>query len=56
VQQPAASLIAHTKATTGAELPRFVKDEFDACLQCGILSQGYLMLHCMECGPRASSH
>ena len=32
VQQPAASFIAHTQASTGAELPRFIKDEFDAFL------------------------
>jgi len=27
----AASFIAHTEANTGSELPRFIKDEFDAC-------------------------
>ena len=35
VQQHAASFIAHTEASMGAELPRFVKDEFDAFLECG---------------------
>ena len=30
VQQHAASFIAHTEASTGAELPRFIRDEFDA--------------------------
>jgi hypothetical protein len=30
VQQRAASFIAHTEASTGNELPRFIKDEFDA--------------------------
>lgn len=29
VQQHAASFIAHTEASTGAERPRFIKDEFD---------------------------
>jgi hypothetical protein len=29
-QQHAASFIAHTEASTGAELPRFIQDEFDA--------------------------
>lgn len=38
VQQHAASFIAHTEASTGAELPRFVKDEFDAFLECGMHS------------------
>ena len=40
VQQHAASFIAHTEARTGSELPRFVKDEFDAFLECGILAHG----------------
>jgi hypothetical protein len=50
VQQHAASFIAHTEASTGAELPRFVKDEFDAFLKCCILAQGLLRLSCGECG------
>ena len=33
VQQHAAGFIAHTEASTGAELPRFIKDEFDASLE-----------------------
>ncbi len=41
VQQHAASFIAHTEARTGAELPRFITDEFDAFLECGILAQGF---------------
>jgi hypothetical protein len=39
VQQHAASFIAHTEASTGSELPRFVKDEFDAFRECGILAR-----------------
>jgi hypothetical protein len=50
VQQHAASFIAHTEASTGGELPRFVKDEFDAFLECGILAHGFLRLRCGECG------
>jgi uncharacterized protein (DUF983 family) len=50
VQQHAASFIAHTGASTGAELPRFIKDEFDAFLECGILAHGFLRLRCGECG------
>ena len=38
VQQHAASFIAHTEAGTGSELPRFIEDEFDAFLECGILA------------------
>jgi len=40
----------HTEASTGSRLPRFVKDEFDAFLQCGILAHGFLRLRCGECG------
>jgi len=39
VRQHAASFIAHTEASTGAELPRFIKEEFDAFLECGIRGQ-----------------
>jgi len=46
LQQHAASFIAHT----GAELPRFIKDEFDAFLECRILAHGFLRLRCGECG------
>jgi len=50
VQQHVASFIAHTEASTGAEPPRFIKDEFDAFLECGILAQGFLRLRCGESG------
>jgi hypothetical protein len=42
VQQHAASFVNHTEASTGAELPRFVKEEFDAFLEGGILAHGFL--------------
>ena len=35
--QHAASFIAHNEASAGSELPRFIEDEFDAYLECGIL-------------------
>ena len=50
VQQHAASFIAHTEANTGAELSPFIKDEFDAFLECGIQAHGFLRLRCGECG------
>jgi hypothetical protein len=50
VQQHAASFIAHTEASTGAELPRFIKDEFEVFLECGILAHGFLRLRCGDCG------
>ena len=48
VQQHAASFIAHTEASTGAELPRFIKDEFDAFLECG--HDQVLAFSCKRCG------
>jgi hypothetical protein len=50
VQRHAASIIAHIEASTRSELPRFIKDEFDALLECGILAHGFLRLRCGECG------
>ena len=50
VQPHAASFIAHTEASTGSELPRFIKDEFDAFLECGILAHGFPRLRCGERG------
>ena len=50
VQQHAASFIAHTQASIGGELPRFIKDEFDAFLECAIPAHGFLRLRCGQCG------
>jgi hypothetical protein len=44
VQQHAASFIAQPEASTGVELPRFVKDSFGAYLECGIVAHGFLRL------------
>jgi hypothetical protein len=41
-----ADFLVHTEASTGAELPLFIKDEFDADLECGILMHGFLRLRC----------
>ena len=38
------------EAAAGADLPQFVKDEFDAFLECGILAHGFLRLRCDDCG------
>ena len=38
------------EAEAGAGLPQFVKDEFDAFLECGILDRGFLRLRCGDCG------
>ena len=50
VQAHAATFFADVEAATGASLPEFVKDEFDAYLECGILAHGFLRLHCADCG------
>ena len=42
VQQHAETFFAEVEAATGASLPQFVKDEFDAFLECGILAKGFL--------------
>ena len=42
VQQHAATFFEQDEAAAGADLPQFVKDEFDAFLECGILAHGFL--------------
>jgi hypothetical protein len=44
VTQYATGFIAHTEASTGAALPRFIKGEFDALLVCRMLVYGLLRL------------
>ena len=39
-QQHVATFFAQAEAASGADLPQFVKDEFDAFLECGILAHG----------------
>ena len=48
VLQHAASFIANTEASTGIELPCFIKDEFDALLECGILAHGFIGPRCCD--------
>ena len=50
VQQHAATFFAQAEAKAGADLPQFVKDAFDAFLECGILAHGFLRLRCGDCG------
>ena len=50
VRQHADNFIAHTETSAGSKLPRFIKDEFDAHRECGILAHGFLRLRCSECG------
>ena len=41
VQQHTATFFAQAEDAAGADLPQFVKDEFDAFLKCGILAHGF---------------
>ena len=50
VQQHAATFFEQAESAAGADLPQFVKDEFDAFLECGILAHGFLRLRCGDCG------
>ena len=50
VQQHAATFFAQAEDAAGTDLPQFVKDEFDAFLECGILAHGLLCLRCGNCG------
>ena len=49
VQQHVATFFEQAEAAAGAGLPQFVKDEFDAFLECGILAHGFLRLRCGDC-------
>jgi hypothetical protein len=48
-QENAATFFAQVEAQTGAGLPDFVKAEFEAFLDCGILANGFLRLRCQDC-------
>jgi hypothetical protein len=49
VQDHVETFLAQVEQETGTGLPKFVKDEFEAFLQCGILAHGFLRLRCGEC-------
>jgi hypothetical protein len=42
VQQHAATVFEQSDAEPGADLPQFVKDDFNAFFECGILAHGFL--------------
>ena len=44
------SPMGEVEAGGAASLPQFVKDEFDAFLECGILAHGFLGVRCAQCG------
>ena len=45
-----ATFVTHVQDATGADMPQFVKVEFHAFLECGILAHGFLRLRCGDCG------
>ena len=48
-QEQLETFLAHAEVQTGAGLPVFVKDEFEAFLECGILAYGFLRVRCADC-------
>ena len=49
VQEHLENFLAQVELETGAGLPEFVEEEFDAFLDCGILARGFLRLRCADC-------
>ncbi len=49
VQDHLETFLAQVEAETGAGLPDFVKEEFEAFLECGILPHGFLRVRCQDC-------
>jgi len=43
------AFLADVEAGGVASLPQFVKDEFDAFLECGILAHGFVRVRCVQC-------
>ncbi len=52
VQEHLETFLAQVELETGAGLPDFVKDEFDAFLECGILAHGPLAPALRRLRPR----
>ncbi len=50
VQEYVEAFFAEVQARTGSALPKFVRDEFDRYLECGVLACGFLRLRCGACG------
>jgi hypothetical protein len=50
VQENLETLLAEVEAGGVASLRQFVKDEFEAFLECGIHVHGFLRVRCPECG------
>jgi len=49
VQEHVETFFTQVENETGPGLPDFVKAEFDAFLECGVLAHGFLRLRCSDC-------
>ncbi len=49
VQDHVETFFVQVEQETGTGLPQFVKNEFEAFLECGILANGFLRLRCGDC-------
>ena len=49
VREHLETFLPQVEARAGTGLPEFVKDEFEAFLECGILAHGFLRVRCAEC-------
>ncbi|MGH2524852.1 MAG: transposase zinc-binding domain-containing protein, partial [Anaerolineales bacterium] len=49
VREHLETFLAQVELETGSGLPEFVKAEFEAFLECGILAHGFLRLRCADC-------
>ena len=49
VQAHVETFFAQVETEIGSALPDFVKDEFKAFLECGVLAHGFLRLRCDDC-------
>jgi hypothetical protein len=49
VQQELETFLTQVEAHTGSGVPEFVKDEFEAFRECGVLAHGFVRLRCAKC-------
>ena len=49
VREHLETFLAQVEARTGTGLPGFVKEEFEAFLECGILAHGFVRVRCADC-------
>jgi ribosomal protein S27E len=49
VQEHLETFLPKSSWRPGRGLPEFVKEEFDAFLECGIVAHGFLRLRCVDC-------